>query len=541
LKFQTNVSGKKTKQKREMRKNSMKTKKETSFRWWRKGDVDGFFGIFVDNLIQIILIVVLCGQVLKMPGELVYGRILPGVAVSLLVGNVFYAFQARKLSLRTGQPHVTALPYGINTISLFAFILFVVKPVLDQTNDVETAWKVGLAACMGSGIIEFGGAFVAGWIKRITPRAALLATLAGIAITFISMDFCFRIFADPLVGFAPLAFIFMQYIGRYRLPAGIPAGFVAVAVGASLAWGLGRMDLNTLQKAIDIHFYLPHPYIHKLADSLISPYIVTFLPVIVPMGLFNLIGSLQNLESAEAAGDTYPVCSSLAMNGLGTIAAACFGSIFPTTIYIGHPGWKRMGAGAGYSIVNGGVITLLTFFGLMGFVSALIPVEAGAAILLWIGIIIVAQAFQTTPKEHAPAVVIGFLPALAAWGLQILEEGLQCAGTSIGATGLDVLSSRIPIAGIISLERGFIFTSMILAALTVNLVERRYLVAAAWAFTAAVISSTGLMHGYKINGEHIVTAYGPSRTWHFSLGYLAISTIFFLLRVLQKYNNKLEK
>jgi adenine/guanine/hypoxanthine permease len=499
------------------------------FRWWRKRDLDGFFGLFIDNLIQLILIVVLCNQVLKMPDELVYGRILPGVAISLLIGNIFYAFQARSLFMRTGQAHVTALPYGVNTISLFAYILFVMKPVIEQTNDAELAWRVGLAACLGSGIIELGGAFIAGWIKRITPRAALLTTLAGIAITFISMDFCFRIFADPLIGFAPIAFIFLQYIGRLRLPAGVPAGLVAVITGTALAWILGRMDSSLLINTMSIHPQPPRPYILELISTIASPYFLVFLPVIVPMGLFNLLGSLQNLESAEAAGDTYPVRSSLAVNGLGTIAAACFGSVFPTTIYIGHPAWKKMGAGAGYSIVNGIVITFFCLLGLVGFVSNLIPVEAGAAILLWIGITITAQAFQATPREHAPAVVIGFFPALAAWGLLILESGLRSTGSNIGTTGLEALSAHLPIAGLISLERGFIFTSMILAALTVSLIEKNYLAAAAWAFTAAAISATGLMHGYKIAEGAIVNAYGPLYTWHFSSGYIGIATIFITL------------
>ncbi|MCF6158769.1 MAG: NCS2 family permease [wastewater metagenome] len=500
--------------------------KHGCFQWWRKGDLDGFFGLFIDNIIQLILIVVLCTQLLGMPGELIYGRILPGVAVSLLIGNIFYAFQARSVSLRTGQPQTTALPYGINTISLFAYILFVMKPVVEQTNDVELAWKVGLAACLGSGIIECGGAFIAGWIKRITPRAALLTTLAGIAVTFISMDFCFRIFADPLVGFAPIAFIFLQYIGRLRLPAGIPAGLVAVVTGTALAWGLGRMDSAALTQAMDVHIQIPRPYIIELIHTVASPYLLTFLPVIIPMGLFNLLGSLQNLESAEAAGDTYSVRDSLAVNGLGTIAAACFGSVFPTTIYIGHPGWKKMGAGAGYSVANGVVITVLSLLGLVGFVSVLIPVEAGAAILLWIGITITAQAFQATPREHAPAVVVGFLPAMAAWALLILESGLRSSGMNIGSIGLKALSAQLPIAGLISLERGFIFTSIILAALTVSLIEKNYLAAAAWSFAAALISTTGLMHGYKITNGAIVNAYGPSYTWPFSLGYLSITVIF---------------
>ena len=68
-----------------------------------------------------------------------------------------------------------------------------------------------------------------------------------------------------------------------------------------------------------------------------------YLSVIVPMGLFNVLGSLQNIESAEAAGDRFNTPASLGVNGLATIAASLFGSCFPTTIYIGHPGWKALG------------------------------------------------------------------------------------------------------------------------------------------------------------------------------------------------------
>jgi len=501
----------------------------SGFKWWRKGDLDGFFGLFVDNLIQLILIVTLCTHVLGMPGGLVYGRILPGVAVSLLVGNIFYAFQTRALIRRTGQQGATALPYGVNTVSLFAYILFVMLPVVRQTGDAELAWRVGLAACFGSGAIELAGAFVAGWVKRITPRAALLSTLAGIAITFISMDFCFRIFKDPLVGLAPLALIFLQYIGRVKLPHGMPAGLLAVVTGTALAWGLGRMDSTALMAALHPALSLPTPYFGELASATGSSYMLAFIPVIIPMGLFNLIGSLQNLESAEAAGDTYPVRSSLAVNGIGTIAAACFGSCFPTTIYIGHPGWKAMGAGAGYSVANGVAITLLCCLGLVGFVSALIPVEAGAAILLWIGVTIAAQAFQATPKEHAPAVVVGFFPALAGWGMLMIESGLRAAGSGIGTVDMAALAAQLPVAGLIALQQGFIFTSMILAAMTVSLIDGKYRAGALWALSAAAISATGLMHGYTITGTGVTNAYGPATTWPFVVGYAGVALVFFTL------------
>ncbi len=501
---------------------------EFTFRWWSRGDLDGFFGLFVDNLIQLILIVSLCSGLLGMPDELVFARILPGVAISLLLGNLFYAWQARRLSIARGSM-ATALPYGINTVSLFAYVLFIMLPIVKSTGDAELAWQMGLAACLGSGVIELAGSWVAGYVKRVTPRAALLATLAGIAITFISMDFAFRIFADPLIGFAPLALIFMQYIGKISLPRGIPAGLAAVLVGTALAWGLGRMDSQALIATMQLQLHLPTPYILDMLTVFASPEWIGFVAVILPMGLFNLIGSLQNLESAEAAGDEYAVQSSLAANGIGTIAAACFGSCFPTTIYIGHPAWKSMGAGAGYSIANGIVMTLLCCLGLVAFASALIPIEAGAAILLWIGIMIAAQAFNDTPSHHAPAIVVGLIPTIAAWGLLMLESGLRAAHTTIGQIGIDTLSMQLPITGMIALERGFIFTSMILAAMTVGLLDGKYYVAATWAWIAALLSGLGIIHGYHVQSYAITHAYGPETTWPFALGYLMVGSIFFIL------------
>ena len=56
-----------------------------------RGDVDGFCAIALDNIVQLLLIPPLCLGVLGFSPALVYGRILPGVAVSYLVGNLFYA------------------------------------------------------------------------------------------------------------------------------------------------------------------------------------------------------------------------------------------------------------------------------------------------------------------------------------------------------------------------------------------------------------------------------------------------------------------
>ncbi len=117
-------------------------------------DLDGFFGLMIDNLIQLILIVSLCRELIHLPDEYIFGRILPGAAISILVGNFFYAWQARRLARETGREDVTALPYGINTVSLFAYVFFIMLPIVQETKDPIWAWKVGLVACFLNGLIE---------------------------------------------------------------------------------------------------------------------------------------------------------------------------------------------------------------------------------------------------------------------------------------------------------------------------------------------------------------------------------------------------
>ena len=158
------------------------------------------------------------------------------------------------------------------------------------------------------------------------------------------------------------------------------------------------------------------PVLGALWDSLRFEQFLAYAAVIVPMGLISVVGSMQNLESAEAAGDRYDTRSSLAVNGIATLIASAFGSCFPTTLYIGHPGWKAMGARAGYSTLSGVFIALLCFSGTIAHVAWAVPIDAGIAILLWIGIVMSVQAFDATPKAHFPAVVIGLLPGLAMWG-----------------------------------------------------------------------------------------------------------------------------
>jgi AGZA family xanthine/uracil permease-like MFS transporter len=85
-------------------------------RWIVRGDIDGFFGLALDNLVQLLLIQSLCQFVLVFPPDLIYGRVLPGAAVSILVGNLFYSHQARNSPNALDAPtfarcHTASIPF----------------------------------------------------------------------------------------------------------------------------------------------------------------------------------------------------------------------------------------------------------------------------------------------------------------------------------------------------------------------------------------------------------------------------------------------
>ena len=140
----------------------------------------------------------------------------------------------------------------------------------------------------------------------------------------------------------------------------------------------------------------------------------------IPFGIYDLVEAMDNVESAEAAGDEYPTTRVLTADGIVSLIGCLMGNPFINAVYIGHPGWKAMGGRIGYSAATGIMVVVLSWFGIISVLLALVPVVAISPILLYIGMLIGAQAFQTTPLKHAPAIVLALTPHLAAWAkLQI--------------------------------------------------------------------------------------------------------------------------
>ena len=468
-------------------------------RWWVAGDLNGFFGLFTNVLLNVIVLSGLSLGLVQLPANIVYGRILPALGIALALGNLFYAWLAHQLAKKEGRSDVTALPYGPSVPHMFIVVFLVMLPMYLQTKDPMLAWQAGLAWCFIIGVIVLLGAFVGPWIRSLTPRAAMLGTLAGISIAFISMRPAFQMWEVPWIGLASLAIVLIAWTAGLRLPGGVPGGLAAVIVGSVLGWVAAfagwsnYMDPSAVGASM-VHFGL---YVPSVSGDVITglKQVAPLLATAIPLGIYNFVEAMNNVESASAAGDSYDLRKVLLADGSGAVIGSLLGSPFPPAVYIGHPGWKAVGGRVGYSLATGLVIALVCLFGLTALLLAVIPLVAILPILLYIGLVIGAQAFQATPANHAPAVVFALVPNIAEWAKTQIDGALGAAGTSVAAVGLDKLAGTgVLYHGLELLGGGSVLAGMVLGAMAAFVIERKLVAAAVTALLGAALAFIGLIH-----------------------------------------------
>src|SRR5262245_12432679 len=211
---------------------------------WVPGDWNALFGFGTNILVNMLVLTGLLRFVLKMPDELVFGRILPATGLMLCLSTVYYAWLTYRLAKESGRNDVCALPSGISVPHMFVVVFVVMLPILITTKDPVQAWEAGLTWVFVQSFVLMAGGFVAPWIRRITPRAALLGTLAGVSIAFISMRPAMEMFITPVIGVVCFAIIVVSWFGGVRWFKGVPAGLVAIAVGCAIAWGAAATGLG---------------------------------------------------------------------------------------------------------------------------------------------------------------------------------------------------------------------------------------------------------------------------------------------------------
>jgi adenine/guanine/hypoxanthine permease len=486
---------------------------------WTPGDWNAFFGFGTNILVNMLVLTGLLRFVLKMPDSIVFGRILPALGLMMCLSTFYYAWLAYRLAQKTGRTDVCALPSGVSVPHMFIVTFVIMLPITLKTGDPIKGWSAGLVWVFFQSFILMIGGFIAPYIRKITPRAALLGTLAGVSVTFISMRPALEMYMTPQIGLICFAIILVAWFGGVKYPKGIPAGLVAIAAGMLIAWGsnlfglgLGGLSLKGVGDAFaNFGFSVPLPAVGQVFSGF--EFLGIILVTAIPFGIYDLVEAMDNVESAEAAGDEYPTTRVLTADGVVSLIGCLMGNPFINAVYIGHPGWKAMGGRIGYSAATGIMVVLLSWFGIISVLLALVPVVAISPILLYIGMLIGAQAFQTTPVKHAPAIVLALTPHLAAWAkLQIdtMLASTMTAAQAVGGLAADKVDAvktaaiaALPQQGVIyhGLEvmgGGSILAGLVLGAIAVFVIERDFLRASAFALAGAVMTYFGFMHGEAV-------------------------------------------
>lgn len=459
----------------------------------RPGDLNAFFGLMVDNVTQLVIMASILIGVFQFPREIVYRRMIPGSAVGVLVGDLVYSVMAIRLAKRTGRSDITAMPLGIDTPSLFAFIFGVVGPAYVATKDAELAWKISTAVVVIVGVVKTAGAFLGPTLRRVVPRAGLLGPIAGIALLLIAFLPSLRILQHPIVGFLSLIIILTGIVGKVSFPFRIPAAFAAVLLGVAVYYlaalaGLEKEAPSISGSLQQMSFAFPLPTLDFIGGL---PHVLTYLPIALPFAIVVIIGGIDVTESAAAAGDEYDTRAILLTSGLSTFASGLCGGVVQTTPYIGHPAYKEMGGGAGYTLATALLIGLGGILGFLGVIVDLLPEAAVAPILIFIGLEITAQAFYATEARHYKAVAFAFLPSIAAL-VQIQLNGVL---NHLGKRSADLQGeTALTYQAVVLMANGFVISSLLWGAALALIIDRRLRSAAGFLGIAGALSLFGIVH-----------------------------------------------
>ncbi len=462
----------------------------SKYRWASVGDVNAFFGLMLDNVAGLLLIVSLLHQTFNFPVEFALRYMIPGTAIGVLIGDLAFFFLAFMLAKRLGSDSVTAMPLGLDTPSTFGMIFFVLGPAyvaalpasLEQDPAAMqaaamAAWQIGICSIVVSGIIKLICAFGSNWVRRVVPRAGLLGSLAAIALVLISFLPLLDILEQPLVGLVALAIVLTALVGRVPLPFKLPGAVGGLVVAGTIfaimhATGyLGESEEQLFDPAQNL---FPTEWLAAFSFGWLDAFGATikYLPIVIPFAIATVVGGIDCTESAAAVGDHYNTNTVIGVEAVATLLAGLCGAVIQTTPYIGHPAYKAMGGRAAYTLATAIMIGLLGTTGLFGYFYQFIPKATVYPILVFVGLEIAAQSFLATPRRHYPAVAFACVPALAKMAVL-----LQVTQTNV-----------------MLLANGFILTSIIWASALAMAIDRRLLAAAVFYFTAAAMTLVGLMH-----------------------------------------------
>jgi len=517
------------------------------YRWAAPGDVNAFFGLMLDNVMNLVILAGILIYVYGFPDQLVYTRMFPGTALGVMFGDFVYTWLAFRLARKEGRSDVTAMPLGLDAPSTIGMAFTVLGPAfvsaktrMPEAEAAVLAWQVGMACMILIGIFKLAMSFLGGAIQKVVPQAGLLGSLAGVGLALMGALQLGDILAEPVVGMVSLGLIFWALVARLPLPFRVPGVLASVIAGAVVYYALGAFGLLSRPLAppvIEFSFGLPLPTLGFLKGMPLA--LSQYLPMAVPFAILTVVGGINVTESARLAGDNYKTRSILLTEAVATLVAGFCGGVSQTTPYIGHPAYKAMGGRAAYTLACALFVGLGGMLGYLPLLARVLPLACLAPILIFVGFDIVTQSFQQTPRDHAPAVCFAMLPSVAQLLLIVLDKANPLFPASALEPARVAAATGIPVAfaenfGVfVLLAHGFILTAMLWGAALAFLIDRRIRGAATVLGIAAILALFGFIHSVLPTGGIYVpwqpTLLGSHTPYHWSAAYAVLALTALLL------------
>lgn len=498
------------------------------YQWAARGDVNGFFALSIDNLALLVSMSGILIGVFGMPADIVLGRMVPGTAIGVLIGDAIYTWLAFRLARKERRHDVCAMPLGIDTPSMFALSFGVVGPAFLQHHDANEAWAVGMAVLVLMGVAKLIASFFGEGIRRILPKTALLGAISAVGVALI-MFFPFqKIMAEPVGGFVALGVILLTLVGGIRLPWNIPAVIASVIGGLVAYYGakyLGYLPpvIPSAGGSFGLHLPLPSLVFVEGLDLAWK-----YVPLAIPAAFLTVVGGIDVTESAALAGDRYSTRTVLLVEGIATLGAALCGGVVQNTPYIGHPAYKRMGSRAAYTLATGLFISIGAATGLISVLISALPESIVVPILVYVGLEMSAQAVHESEPKHVKAIALALIPVIA--NLLNIEMGGVLGAARVDITALPA-DTQHSLTVLTMLGNGFIVTAMIWATFLVWIIDRR-MIAAAWlCVVAAAMTMVGLIHSPFPDGRlFIPDATTPRLVFALAAGYVLLGAMCAVLQ-----------
>ncbi len=499
---------------------------------FRAGEWNGFLTLATDNLANIVILPPILMTAFHMPPEIVYGKIMCGIAVSVFVAQGLFVYLAYRLAKATGRDDVTALPYGVSTPVMFVYLFAVIGLVYHETNDPLLAYRASLGFGFIGGLVAMSGALVGSLVQRIAPLPGILGTMGGVALAWIVIVPISIILGNPLIGLPCLFIVLLGLLGNFRFPFNAPAMLVTVLVGIAIGAFTGESTIHVEVLAMRPPLPVLDDLWIGLREALARPEI---LAVVIPVQVYNFMETIGNVEMARTAGDTYNVRTSLLLDGFGTCLAAMFGSPFSTTVYLGHPGYKQMGGRRGYAMMSGLFLLAASIGGFFAFFQHLIPTPSVAALIVFIGLASTAYPFQVIPVSQAAAIVTAFIPHIGDLMKKQLDgtlaEVLPAGAINPGLMTNLANNQAVYLSSYGLLSHGAIITGLLWGSIVAFLIDKQLGKAVVFTAVAAGLSALGFIHADKlglymspITGAYIILAVLLAASWAWERRQAALPT-----------------